>query len=572
MLDLHRIASKRHPRWFSGRRAPLARGIVEGISRLLRVPQANAFLREHGHLRGLAFVEAALEHLDARVLVDHVERERIPQHGRVLIVANHALGAIDALALLQFVGSIRRDVRIVANEVLGALGGLRDVLLPLRVFGGAAAADSVRAIDEALAREEAVIVFPAGEVSRLTPRGVRDGEWRRGFLRFASRAGAPIVPVHVGGRNSALFYAASALFKPLGTALLPREAFARRVQRVTLRVGLPWRSGELPREPAHAIARLRRELYALPRAVPTRHAVAPVAHARDAPAIVAEAERMDLLGRTPDGKEIRSGRLRNDSALLRELARLREETFRAVGEGTGRRLDTDRFDDWYDQIVLWDPAGREIVGGYRVAPCARVLGERGVAGLYSASLFRFDGRVLPVLERGMELGRSFVVPKYWGTRSLEYLWCGIGAYLRRHPQIRYLFGPVSLSAALPDAARDWLVAYYSRFFGDTRALALSNHPFHFASAAPDFDGCDAEAGMALLRDRLTALGARVPTLFKQYTELCEPGGASFLAFGVDPQFAGSVDGLILVDLARVKARKRERYLDARPARALDAAA
>jgi hypothetical protein len=205
---------------------------------------------------------------------------------------------------------------------------------------------------------------------------------------------------------------------------------------------------------------------------------------------------------------------------MHELARVRELTFRRVGEGTGRRLDSDRFDDWYDQIVLWDSALRRIAGGYRVAPCARVLDERGAGGLYTASLFRFDGRVLPVLERGMELGRSFVVPDYWGTRSLEYLWTGIGAYLRRHPHVRYLFGPVSVSASLPAAAREWVVAYYSRFFGDRRALARSHVPFRFSGIAPDFGACDAEAAMILLRDRLTALGARVPTLYRQYTELC----------------------------------------------------
>jgi hypothetical protein len=169
--------------------------------------------------------------------------------------------------------------------------------------------------------------------------------------------------------------------------------------------------------------------------------------------------------------------------------------------------------------------------------------------------------MLPRLVEGMELGRSFVMPKYWGTRSLDYLWLGIGAYLKKHPGVRYLFGPVSISAALPIAAREQLVAYYARYFGSEQQAA-ANHPFRFLATPPSFGELDAEASFRVLRDNLDALGARVPTLYKQYTELCEPGGARFLAFGVDPDFNNAVDGLIEVDLAHIRPKKRERYLGA----------
>jgi hypothetical protein len=232
-----------------------------------------------------------------------------------------------------------------------------------------------------------------------------------------------------------------------------------------------------------------------------------------------------------------------------------------VGEGTGRRLDTDRYDTWYEHIVLWDAAQNEIAGAYRVAHCARVLGARGLNGLYTAALFDYDPRMLPLIERGLELGRSFVQPKYWGTRSLDYLWFGIGAYLRRHPEVRFLFGPVSISAALPQAAREQLVAYYSRYYADGSRLARSRNPFVFSGPRPEFGLLDADQSFEVLRHNLEAMGAKVPILYKQYTELCEPGGANFLAFGVDPDFAGAVDGLIMVDLARLKPRKRARYID-----------
>lgn len=568
MIDLHRSIESRFPHWFRGARARVAQPLVGGLSRLARLDEANAFLRGHAHLRGLAFVDAALERLDCRWLVDHVERERIPQHGRVVIVANHPMGAIDALALLACVGSVRRDVRIVANDLLLALDGLRDLLLPLRIIGGRPSPESLQAVGAALAAEQAVIVFPAGAVARLGLQGPADPRWRRGFLRFAREAGAPVLPVHLGGRNSALFYGLSSLYSPLGTALLPREVFARRGQRVEIRIGPPRPVEDLlgtAGQAERALAVMRETVRQLARGRDLwRPAQAPVAHATELRAVLADLARLETIGETADGKRILCGRLASDSALLREIARLRELTFRAVGEGSGRRLDTDAFDSWYEHIVLWDAAAQELAGAYRIVRCAEVLAERGLGGLYTHGLFDYDARLLPQIAHGAELGRSFVAPKYWGSRSLDYLWYGIGAWLRRHPRVRWLFGPVSISAALPREAREQLVAYYQHYYAGDTGLVRPRNPFRFASVAPRFDALDADESFRLLKRNLEALGARVPTLYKQYSELCQPGGVRFMAFGVDPDFAGAVDGLVWVDLACIKPGKRERYLEPRP--------
>ncbi|HPG93325.1 MAG TPA: lysophospholipid acyltransferase family protein [Dokdonella sp.] len=563
MLNLESKIEARFPDWFAGRRGDIARPLVRSLSRLSRIDAIECFLRDNAHLRGLALVEAALEWRNCRFLVDQVERERIPETGRVVIVANHPLGALDALVLLALVGSVRRDVRIVANDFLLAFEGLSDLFIPLRMMGGKPGAESVRNVDAALEREEAVIVFPAGEVSRMTPRGIRDAPWRHGFVRFAAQAGAPVVPVRIEGRNSALFYGVSAFFRPLGTTLLAREMFAKQ-KRLVIRVGAPRAVDEVMDglgDRRRASRDVQRAVYAIGRRNDRwTSTMAPLVHRPSLSAIRVELDRLDLLGETADGKRIHGGRLGSDSPLLREIARLRELTFRRVGEGTGKRMDTDSYDSSYDHIVLWDADDSEIAGAYRAVPCARVLDSVGQKGLYTASLFRFDSRLLPTIERGVELGRSFVQPKYWGTRSLDYLWYGIGAWLRRHPEIRYLFGPVSISANLPREAREWLVAYYSRYFGHDEVLARAPHPFEFVDVPPTFDGLDAEAAMPLLRNRLDALGARIPTLYKQYTELCEPGGTRFLGFGIDPAFANAIDGLILVDLGLLKAKKRARYL------------
>jgi len=561
MIELERQLEQRFPDWFRGARARLARPLLRGIRRITRLDEIDAFLARHGHQQGLALVEAALDYLGTRYTVDQVERERIPATGRVLIVANHPSGGLDALALLHLVGGVRGDVRIVANDFLAAIPGLAPLLLPLRILGGKPTPESLAAVEQALEREQCVIVFPAGEVARLGLRGVRDGQWRQGFLRFARATGAPVLPVRIEARNSAAFYGAAALLKSAGTMLLPRELFTRRDVRMSLRIGLP-RAVDAELAPAKALASIRQALYAIgSRRESTPAGPVPVVPAVDRRRLVDALALLPRLGTTADGKRIHAGRLATDSPLLREIGRLREISFRAAGEGTGQRLDLDAYDAWYDHIVLWDPEALEIAGAYRVAPGEAVLAERGIEGFYTASLFRYPCAMLSRLAQGMELGRSFVAPAYQGTRSLDYLWLGIGAYLRAHPEVRYLFGPVSISADLPIAAREQLVAYYQRYFGCRRDGVAANRPFRFLAAPPAFSELDADTAYRVLKANLGTLGARVPALYKQYTELCEPGGARFLAFGVDPDFNNAVDGLVELDLARIRPRKRERYLD-----------
>jgi putative hemolysin len=564
MQALERHLQACHPHWFAGRRAGVARSVLRGLGRWSRLDRIEDFLAREGHRRDFDFLPAALDFLGLRYRVADRDLAAIPAVGRLLIVANHPSGALDALALLHAVGRVRRDVRIVANDLLSLLTPMAGLFLPVKVFGGHAGADSLRAIEAALEREECVIVFPAGEVSRLGLAGVRDGRWRAGFVRFARRTATPVLPVRIVARNSALFYGASALYRPAGTALLAREMFARRARPVVLHVGRTMRLD--PEAPAEdSVRAVRRALYALGRDRRPVPGPAPIADPIDPATLLLAIAGTELLGRTGDGKEIRLARVTADAPLLAEIGRLRERTFREVGEGTGRSRDVDAYDPDYEHILVWDAAATQIAGAYRVARGAPLLARRGLAGLYTASLFHYADEALPRIAQGLELGRSFVVPEYWGSRSLDYLWQGIGAYLRRHPQVRWLFGAVSISAALPREAREQLVAYYSRYYGDGGGAAASLRPFRYVATPPDFGDLDADTAFGVLRANLAAHGATVPVLYKQYTELCEPGGARFLAFGVDPDFSDSIDGLIEVDLARVAPKKRQRYLQPRDA-------
>ncbi|WP_421298220.1 lysophospholipid acyltransferase family protein [Aeromonas veronii] len=529
---------------------------------LLNEQAFAAFASRYPHLRGLDFVEQALTQLDFDYRVSEAQLEHIPASGRVILVANHPIGSLDGLALLQLLGRIRPDVKIVANQLLAQLSPLRPLLLPVDNMEDKTDRQAILAMNEHLAHEGALVIFPAGEVSRLGLKGVKDGPWQAGFIKLAQRTRTPLVPIHLGGRNSLWFYLASWLNKPASALLLVRQLFRQQGQTLPVTIGARIPLGSFQELPAKTAAQLvRNHLYRIGRGKAGRlQTEAPIALPEDRRQLKQAIESCEQLGTTPDGQGIYLYRRHelSHSVILRELGRLREIAFRAVGEGSDKRRDLDGFDNDYHHLILWDPARLDIIGAYRFAPVAELLASKGKDGLYSHTLFGFEDKLLPRLEQAIELGRSFIQPAYWGKRGLDYLWFGIGAYLARYPRYRYLFGPVSLSGSLPPAAKDLLVSFYRQHFAPELALAPSRRPY--PETQPLFEGLDYGADLKALKARLDNLGCAIPTLYKQYSELCEPGGVQFMDFGIDPDFNHCIDGLVWVDVSRIKSHKRARYI------------
>uniref|UniRef100_UPI004047305A GNAT family N-acyltransferase n=1 Tax=Rheinheimera sp. TaxID=1869214 RepID=UPI004047305A len=547
----------------------LYKPVKGALRRLLHEQDFINFAGRYPHLQGLEFVEQVLDHFNFRYSVRDNEVERIPTSGRVVIIANHPIGSLDGLALLKLISDIRPDVKVVANQLLMALKPLHNLLLPVNNMHGGTERRALDNIQQHLAAEGALILFPSGEVSRLRPDGIRDGKWHNGFLRFASNAKAPILPIFIDGRNSALFYGASMLYKPLATMLLVQEMFNQQRKKLEMRIGeqIPYDAfANLALETQAKVKLFKKHLYRLAKDKPALFITqSAIAHPEDRISLKKAVEQCELLGETADGKQIYLYQHQQSSPILREIGRLREFAFRAVGEGSGLRRDIDRFDSHYEQLILWDKDDLEIVGAYRFANTRKILAAHGESGLYTATLFQFDSSMATYLNAGLELGRSFVQPRYWGKRSLEYLWYGIGAYLKRNPDIRYLFGGVSLSGSYPQAARDLMVYFYSLYFSDTCSSAVSKQPYQLPQVIltelqQHFSGTNYLEDFTQLKHLLANMGLSIPTLYKQYSELCEPGGVKFLAFGTDPDFANCVDGLVLVDLTKLKAAKRTRYL------------
>ncbi|MDN4501891.1 GNAT family N-acyltransferase [Alteromonadaceae bacterium BrNp21-10] len=533
---------------------------------LLHEKECVEFEELYPHLQGIEFIEQVLEYFNFTYSTRSQEKERIPTQGRLVIIANHPIGSLDGLALLKLISEVRSDIKVVANQMLMAIKPLHSLLLPVNNMHGGTKKECIANIQSHLDNEGALIIFPAGEVSRLRPEGIRDCQWRSGFLRIAKTAEAPILPIFMDGKNSPLFYGLSAIYKPLATALLVKEMFKQRSKHLPVRIGelIPFESyGTAKISAPQQVKLFKKHLYRIatnkPSVFQTQKPIAPA----EARSELKKAIKQDCedLGSTADGKGIYLYRYAGSSPILREIGRLREISFRAVGEGSFKRRDTDRYDNDYFHLILWDKEELEIVGAYRFGDAKRLTAEKGVKGLYSASLFQYGQAMDEYFDKGLELGRSFVQPKYWGKRSLDYLWFGIGAFLERHPEYRYLFGPVSLSNTYPKPAKDLLIYFYQLYFGNDQHIAQSNAPYSLPIDFQQvFTGNDYKADFTQLKHMLANMGLSVPTLYKQYTELCEPGGVQFLSFGVDPDFNDCVDGLVLVDLDHLKDKKRSRYM------------
>lgn len=543
--------------------------VVYLLKKLLHQEEINDFLTHGEAYRGFDFVEAVLEYFNFGYTVSNKDKANIPSSGRVIIIANHPLGALDALALISLMKEIRSDVKVLANDVLMQIEPLSGILIPIDNLSGTTAKESIKKVYDALENDEALIVFPSGEVSRAHPTGIKDAKWKKGFLKFAQKSNSPLLPVFIDAKNSPLFYTLSMINKKLSTFLLAREMFKKRSKVISFKIGemITYKTLQnsgfgdttlinLLKKHLYKISRGKKGIFATQKAI---------AHPEERKAIRAELKKSTLLGQTSDGKKIYLYEYEAGSILMKEIGRLREFTFRKVEEGTGGKRDVDAFDKHYKHIVLWDDEELEVVGAYRIGEANYISEYFGVEGFYSQSLFEFTPEFVPYLHNSIELGRSFVQPRYWGTRALDYLWQGIGAYLFKNPHIRYMYGPVSLSDVYPKIAKNLIITFYSLYFTSPKTLVSARNGFFMSKVEREeaqafFKGDDYKEDFTILKEQLSHMDLSVPTLYKQYTELCEEGGICFLDFNIDKEFANCVDSFILVDITKIKEAKKARYI------------
>ncbi len=568
MLNIQNVLESRYPTFFD-RHTTAARTLSRFLGYLFYESRFQQFGRDYPHLQGFDFVDATLRYFDFTLRLRDSERARIPDSGRVVIAANHPIGSLDGLALLNLVRQVRPDVKVVANELLTTIDPLHPVLLPVNNMGGNTARQNLRNIRAHLESDGALIIFPAGVVSRFGPKGVNDGEWQSGFVKIAQATRSPVLPIFVAGRNSLFFYSLSFLARPLSTLWLVREMFKQSHNTVDARVGnpIPYDNYSTLDASASKLAKMfRKHVYRIAR--DGRHifrSIETVAPPENRLLLRRELEQSELLGSTADDKQIFLTRMDTAPVVMREIGRLRELTFRSVGEGTGLPRDIDRFDRDYHHLVLWDAGNLEIAGAYRLGDAASLTASGGVDALYTGTLFEFGPGMRPYFEQGLELGRSFVQPSYQTRHSLDYLWYGIGAFVRRNPRFRYLFGPASISRMYGTEAIARIAWHYATHYNNLALDATPRTPFQIPAElqgkfSAEFNGLDRDGDFRALRDALAEKGLPVPVLYKHYSQATEPEGVSFTAFNVDHDFGDCVDGFVLADLDQLLPRKRRRYL------------
>ena len=567
MIDVQKEIEKKFPK--VGQKPNfLSKSIIKIAKKVIHEDSVNEFLENNSHLKGFEFVDAVLDYFDFDYTVSSNDLQNIPTSGKVVIIANHPLGALDALCLLKLVGTVRSDVKIIANDFLVGIDALSSLFVPVDNFKTRQSKKDVQAIYDTLNNEEAIIVFPAGEVSRASAKGIKDPKWNKGFLNFALNSNAPILPIFVDAKNSKVFYTISVLNKTFSTLLLSNEMFNKKSKTIDMKIGEIIPSENIkPRglDKKLVVELYKKHLYSLKKGkksyFQTQKAIA---HPQKKDDIVKELKKSQLIGETKDGKKIYLYDYKDDSVVLKELGRLRELSFRKVGEGINKKRDTDKYDIYYQHIILWDDNDLEIVGSYRIGNGNFIKESIGIKGFYSNSLFKYNDRFDSYLNDSIELGRSFVQPKYWGTRALDYLWYGIGAYLKANPQIKYMFGPVSISGTFPNSAKDMMIFYYAHYFSNKDEIVEAKIPYQYSSHIQDlkdmFKLDDKKEDFKTLKSALGNMDVAVPTLFKQYSDICEDGGVKFLGFNVDPDFSNCVDGFILVNVEKIKDSARKRYI------------
>ncbi len=571
MLDIEKILEEKLQHTIATKYLLTRKLVFEFLKKIFYAKKINEFLNTNKNKYGVEIIDELFEYLNFTYKVSNKDIKKIPSEGRLIVIANHPIGSLDGLALLKLIYEIRKDVKIIVNDILYSIDNLKEYFIPVNVFGRQFTRNSYDEIGKQLESEGALIIFPAGEVSRLKWFTVADKKWNSGAVSFAKKYKSPILPIYIDAKNSWYFYLLSSIYKLLSTFLLIHELFNKKDKTINILIGDPIPAKSFTENLITAFYQtklLRKHLYNLRKSnknifVTEKNIIHPI----DRKLIKKELNKANILGTTDDNKKIILTNKADSPNTLNEIARLRELTFRKVGEGTGKRYDLDLYDEHYYHLIVWDETELEIVGAYRLGFGNEILNKNGIQGFYTNSLFNFNteftNKYLPC---AIELGRSFVQKKYWNTNVLFYLWQGIGAFLATNPQVKYLFGGVSISNSYPLEVRQMIVFVYNKWFGEKEVVVQSKNRF----IIPDtellrynnlFVGNSFKDDYKILKQMLKPYNLTVPVLYKHYAELCEQDGVKFLDFGVDRDFEDCIDGFIVIDVDKIKPEKKEKYVN-----------
>ncbi|QNF35664.1 lysophospholipid acyltransferase family protein [Adhaeribacter swui] len=539
------------------------------LMRLLQLDQINQIYQQSSTLHGLPFVDSILEKLQVQYEIEPRELARIPTQGAFIAIANHPYGGLDGLLLLKILATIRPEFKLLANPILKKLPNMEEFFIPVNPFKTANQnhVPGVRKALRLLQNDVPIGMFPAGEVSswQTNTRKVMDPEWHAGLAGLINKARVPVVPIYFSGGNSLYFNLLGFLHPFLRTLRLPAELLNKEGINVKIRIGKPLTYAELIRLPqtellpflraktyALGTSFFKKSYYGLPKLpFPTAKTLVPETDATLIQQDIDQLNTKNLLF-THQHYRVYLASSAQIPHVLREIGRLREITFREVGEGTNQETDLDAFDQHYEHLFLYDTRTRLIIGAYRLGHGKEIFQQFGKQGFYLHSLFKIKKHFIPILERSLELGRSFVRAEYQKqTLPLLLLWKGIALYLVDKKHCQYLLGPVSISDCLSTTSKSIIVEFIREHFfdHDLASLVVPRKKFRYRRSSYYSENVlhkniQSVKSLDELIAEIEPKHLRLPILLKKYLQQ----NAKIIGFNIDPKFSNSLDGFLVMSV------------------------
>ena len=561
------------------------------LMKVLKISTLNAVYNRNKHLNDVPFLNAILDEFQIKFEIPEEDLKRLPKDGAYITVSNHPLGGIDGILLLKLMLEREPNFKIIANFLLHRIEPLKPYVMPVNPFENHKdAKSSVAGIKETLrhlSEGKPLGIFPAGEVSTYKDDElVVDKPWEEGAIKLIKKAQVPVVPIYFHAKNSKLFYLLSKISPTLRTAKLPSELLTQKKRVIKVRIGKPIPvSEQCEYETTEAYSEfLRRKTYMLansfesteskllsapslklplPKSSPKQ-----IAHPANYEKILQEVTELRkgdyrlLQSKNYEVFLVTADKIPN---VLHEIGRLREITFREVGEGTNESLDLDQYDKYYHHMFLWDEESKRIAGAYRMGLGSDIYKKFGINGFYLHELFRFEPELYDMMSKSIEMGRAFIIKEYQQKpMPLFLLWKGIVHTTLRHPEHRYLIGGVSISNQFSDFSKSLMIEFMKSHYYDPY-IAQYIHPkkeykVKLKDADKDFVFNETEADLNKfdkIIDEVEPGSLRLPVLIKKYIKQ----NARVVAFNVDPLFNNAVDGLMYIRIADLPESTVQRLME-----------
>lgn len=547
-----------------------------GLLHLLRLAPLNRIYDRNKHLEGVAFLDALLKEFKVHYEVGEEDLRKIPKEGPFITISNHPLGGLDGILLLKILLEQRPDYKIMANFLLTRIAPLAPYIIQVNPFENhKEVSSSLMGFKQALAHLKEGFplgIFPAGEVSTQPSGNIYvDKTWDKSAMKLIKKANVPIVPIYFHAKNSPLFYQLAKQSDTLRTAKLPSELLSQKNKTIGIRIGRPIspKTQEEMEDLYEFSNFLRKKTYLLSNTYDQKKlfkSFASMIRVRDNkdPQEIVPAQEPEVLEReiatlrTQHGTrllqhreyEIFLAKAEDIPHILQEIGRLRELTFREVGEGTNLSIDLDEYDAYYRHLFLWESDTKRIIGAYRMGLGSDFFDLYGVNGFYTHSLFRFDPELNTMLRQTIEMGRAFVVSEYQQKpMPLFLLWKGIALTTLHFPEHKYLLGGVSISNQFSDFSKSLMIEFMKSNFYDPYIAQYvkpkKEYKVRLKDADKDFILDETQSDLNKfdkIIDELEPGNLRLPVLIKKYIKQ----NAKVIAFNVDPLFNNAIDGLMYI--------------------------